>query len=111
MLQRRGRLDLDDEPLGAQHRGELRLQDFDRDLAIVLEVVREVDGRHSALAEFALDAIAAGERCGEEVGLCHLRPIPRSSWPKLDTTVICRAAVIPCGSAMAKRLPSGKTST
>ena len=53
MLQRRRRLDLDDEPLGAEHGGELRLENFDRDFAIVLEVVREVHRRHAAGAELS----------------------------------------------------------
>jgi len=39
MLQRRGGLDFLDEPVGAEHGGEFGLQDLDRDLAIVLEVL------------------------------------------------------------------------
>ena len=61
MLQRRGRPDLLHEPLGAEHGGELRLQHLDRDLAIVLQVLGEIDRRHAALAELALDAVAIGE--------------------------------------------------
>ena len=54
-LQPRGELDLAQEPLGAQRRGELGAEHLERDLAVVLEVVREVDGRHAAAAELALD--------------------------------------------------------
>ncbi len=50
-----------EKPLGADHRGEFRPQHLDRDLAIVLEVVGEIDRGHPALADLALDAIAAGE--------------------------------------------------
>ena len=45
----------------ADHGGELRAEDLDGDGAIVLEVVREVDGGHAARAELALDAVAVGE--------------------------------------------------
>src|SRR4029079_13207771 len=63
MLQRRRRLDLDDESLGAQHGREFGLQGLDRDLALVLEVVREIDGRHAARTQLALDPVPVGE-CG-----------------------------------------------
>ena len=39
-----------------------------RDLAVVLEVLREVDGRHAARAELALDAVAVGEGGGQPLG-------------------------------------------
>ena len=65
MLQRRRGLDLDDESLGTQHGREFRLQYFDRDFALVLQVVREIHGRHAARTEFTLDAVAIGESGGE----------------------------------------------
>jgi hypothetical protein len=58
VLQVRRGLDLGQEALGAHHRGELGLEDLERDLPLVLQVVGQVDRRHAALAEFALDAIA-----------------------------------------------------
>ena len=61
MLQVGGDLDLGEEPLGAEHGGELGLEDLDGDLAVVLEVVGEIDRRHAALAELALDAVAVGQ--------------------------------------------------
>ena len=65
MLERRRGLDFHHEALGADHGGELRLQDLERHLAVVLEVLGEVHGGHAALAEFALDAVAVGQRGGE----------------------------------------------
>ena len=65
MLERRGGLDLDDEPLGTEHRRELGLQHLERDVAVVLEVVRQVHGGHAAGAEFTLDGVATGESRGE----------------------------------------------
>ena len=55
MLQGRRGLDLDDEPLSAEDRGQFRFENLDRDLAVVLEIVREIDRRHAASAELALD--------------------------------------------------------
>jgi hypothetical protein len=54
-------LDLAQEALGADDGGEVGTQDLDGDLAVVAEVLGEVDGRHAALAELALDAVAVGE--------------------------------------------------
>ena len=67
MLQPRGDLDLAAEPLGAERRREVGAQHLDRHLAVVLEVFGEIDHRHPALAELALDAVAVGERGGEPV--------------------------------------------
>ncbi len=67
VLQVGGDLDLVEEALGAQDGGELRAQHFDRDLAVVLHVMGEVDGRHAAGAELALDRVAVGEGTAEAV--------------------------------------------
>ena len=58
MLQVGGGLDLGQEAVGADHGGQLRPQHLHRDLAVVLEVVGEVDRRHPARAELALDGVA-----------------------------------------------------
>ena len=65
MLQRRRRLDLHQESVGAEHRGEFRLQHLDRDLAIVFQIFGEIDRSHAAGAELALDAVAARKGGGE----------------------------------------------
>ena len=70
MLQVGGDLDLREEPLGAEHGAELRLEHLDRDLAIVLEVVGEIDRGHAALAELPLDAVAVG-KCGCQAFTCR----------------------------------------
>jgi hypothetical protein len=54
-------LDLAQEPLGANDRGQFRPEDLDRDLAVVAQVLRQVDGGHAALAELPLDAVAVGQ--------------------------------------------------
>ena len=42
-----------------------RMHDLDRDVARVLEVAREVHGRHSAASDLPRQAIALGQRVGE----------------------------------------------
>ena len=61
MLEPGGDLDLAGEALGAEGGGELGAQDLERHLAVVLQVLGEVDGGHAALAELPLDAVALGE--------------------------------------------------
>ena len=56
-----------------KRRTEIRMQHLDGDVAIVLEIVREVDRRHAARAELALDAVAVGEcRCETRVDGGHV---------------------------------------
>ena len=61
MLEVGGRLYFLDEPLGPKHGGQLGPQDFHRHLAVVLEILGQVDIRHSAFAKVALDPVAVGE--------------------------------------------------
>jgi hypothetical protein len=76
VLQGGGGLDLHHEPLGAQHGGQLGLEDLEGDLAVVPEVLGEVHRRHAALAQLALDAVALGEGGGEtgERRVAHRSP-------------------------------------
>jgi hypothetical protein len=55
----RRRLDLGQETLGPDYSSEFRLEHLERDLPLVLDIVGQVDGRHPALTEFGLDAVAA----------------------------------------------------
>ena len=68
MRESRGELDLAQKPIAAERCGEIGVERFERDVAAVLDVVREVHRRHAASAELALDAVAVGER-GEESGI------------------------------------------
>ena len=61
MLQLRGDADLLEEALGTEGSTQLRPQDLDRDFAIVLEVLGQVDRGHPARAKLALEAVAVGE--------------------------------------------------
>ncbi len=70
MLEVGGGLDLLHEPLGAKDRREFGPQYLDRHLALVLEVLGEVDGGRPAAAEFALDGVAVGEGGFEAIELC-----------------------------------------
>ena len=62
VLQVRGGPDLRQEPLGPDDGGQIGPEDLDGHLPVVLAVVGEVDGRHAALAELALDLIGVGQR-------------------------------------------------
>jgi hypothetical protein len=67
--------DLAQEALGADRRGDRRLEDLDRHRAVVPLVVREVDGRHAAGTDLPLEAVAPSQRLGQahyRVG--HPRP-------------------------------------
>ena len=65
MLQVSGDADLCQEALAANHRGQIRMQDFDGDRAVVLPVVREIDHGHSASSELALQCV---RRVGHRLG-------------------------------------------
>ncbi len=59
MLKIRRRFDIGEESLSADHRSQLGFQDFEGDLALVLEVVGQVHRGHAALAQLTLDGVAA----------------------------------------------------
>ncbi len=53
--------DLREESLGAECLAQIGMQDLDGDITVVLDVVREIDRGHAALAQFAFDAVAIGQ--------------------------------------------------
>ena len=61
VLQRGHRPDLRQKPLDANEGRELRAQHLDRDVPGVPEIGRDVDGRHAALPELALEGVAIGK--------------------------------------------------
>lgn len=61
MIQACRELYLAEETIGAERTGELRVQDLEGDSAIMLGVLREVDGRHASAPELAIDAVQAAE--------------------------------------------------
>ena len=50
------------EAVATEGRAEIRMQHLDRDITIVLEIMREIHGGHAPLAQLALDAVAIGQR-------------------------------------------------
>src|SRR2546423_15419858 len=71
--------DLPGKPVGAKQRAQFGAEDLDRHLAVVLEVVGQVDGRHSAVAELAQDGVAPGQGGGEAVeGGGHIMKLQRN---------------------------------
>jgi len=55
-------LDLAEETLRTQARRKLRVQDLQGHLAIMLEIVRQKHGGHTAPAHLALNAVSVGKR-------------------------------------------------
>ena len=72
MLELGGELDFAVEPLGADRGAEFGVEHLDRDLAVVLDVLRQEDGRHAARPELALDAVPVGNGCLQSIeGFAH----------------------------------------
>ena len=61
VLEVRRCFDLAQEPVSADHGGQLGAQDLHRDSAVVPQVLGQVDGSHTALAQLPLDAVAVGQ--------------------------------------------------
>ena len=68
MIEPRADPDLIEEPVGAEQRAKLRAEDLDSDVAIVLRVVGEKDGRHAASAEQPDDLVSTAEHRLESTG-------------------------------------------
>jgi hypothetical protein len=65
MLEPRSRANLGEETLAAECGAKVRMKHFHGDVAVVLEIVRDVDGRHAALAQLAVYSISIGQRVSE----------------------------------------------
>lgn len=70
VIESSGDADLAQEALVGDRAGEVGVEHLDRDVAVVLEIARQEDGRHATAAELALDRVPARERrlkvrCGE----------------------------------------------
>jgi len=75
-------LDLGKEALAPERGREVGVEHLDGDLAIMANVVRQVHGRHAALAQLPLDAVAVlegGGEGGDAVG--HTAICPRRGPP------------------------------
>ena len=74
---------METEALAAECRAEVGMQHLDGDIAIVLDLACEVHGGHTALAEFAVEALAVGQRGRQALGVARhdrarrpLKPMP-----------------------------------
>ena len=63
MLQAREERDLATKALGRLTVGDFGVDELERDLTVVPNVMREVDGRHPASADLAFDLVASGDDC------------------------------------------------
>ena len=74
----RGRPDLGDEAVYADDRRQIAVQHFDGDIALVPDVVREIDGCHSANPELSLDTVLGEKgRCERRGDVRHAAILPK----------------------------------
>jgi len=92
MTQLGRQLDFAQKALSAERLREVGFEHLDRDLAIVLEVAREVHGGHATLPKFAFNAIAVGQHHGES------RPVGAH----FDKPVTGATQMLLCGSCSVK---------
>src|SRR3989449_11431555 len=82
VLQVGGYPDLTQEALDPEHGGELGAQHFQGDVAIVLEIPREIYGRHATGTDLAFDSVVLGKgrpETFERIG--HSVPnVPPGEW-------------------------------
>jgi hypothetical protein len=93
MLQAGGGLDLAEEPVHADDSAQLRMQDLDGDLAVVLQVLGEIHGGHAALTKLAVETVTVAQRRGEAArdrrAQLRLRVRCRSSSRQFMTIILC----------------------
>ena len=65
MVETRGEPDLPDEPLGAEHLGQLGMEDLQGDQTVMAEVAGEIDRGHAPAPELTLDHVPVKESIGE----------------------------------------------
>ena len=104
VLEPRRELDLPEEALGAQRVGQLRVEELERDRAVMAKIVSKVDSSHTPTPELALDAVPIGKgdpQRSQHVGHLEKRvsdlqsyilPLIRENRPGLS---MLRAAVAP----------------
>ncbi len=74
MLESGGELDLAQEPVGTQARGELGVEGLQRHGTVVPEIVSQEDGRHTAATQLALDPKAVRQGSLKPSGVIHFVP-------------------------------------
>ena len=67
MLQTGGERDLTPEALGAERRGQIGVEQLERDGAIVFGVARQVHGRHAATPKLALEEVPTLKRALQQL--------------------------------------------
>src|SRR4029077_7086550 len=68
VLEPGGNVDLALKALGAARQDQVHRKDLQRDGALVLEVPRQIHGRHAAASQLALSRVAVAKRLGQLSG-------------------------------------------
>ena len=66
MLEPRGQANLLAEPLGPKRRRDFRVEDLEGYRPVMLQVVRQENGRKPAASDLTLDSISVGERVSQQ---------------------------------------------
>jgi len=64
VLELRRGADLAEETLSTQDRPQIGMEHLHGDIAVVPDIVRQINGRHAALPDLVIDAVAIGQRFG-----------------------------------------------
>ena len=102
MLQPRRGADLAQESFAAKRGAQVGMQHLDGDIAIVFEIVREVDGGHAALTQLAFKAVAVAQRSREAVENGH-----GMHCGTIDRTSSCTRMYAPTVTAARASSPTG----
>ena len=65
MLKPRSRPDFGEKPFAAECGAKVGVKHFDGDVAVVFDITREIDSRHAALSELALNVVPSFQCFGK----------------------------------------------
>lgn len=71
MTEMRDELDLATESLRSERKPDIVAQDFDGDVAIVLEIASEINRSHRSVTKLALDLVTVGDGCAQPLERCR----------------------------------------
>jgi hypothetical protein len=74
MLQASGQLDFPLKALGAERRGQLRMEDLQRNRPVMAQVMGEIHRRHTTAPEFALDTVAVDKGRSQLIVQVYYQP-------------------------------------
>ena len=77
MIETRGELDLSEEPVRAESRGEIGMQNLERNQALMLCILREIYSCHSTASKLAVDGVILGKCIPDTIEWCAVLHVCR----------------------------------